>query len=88
MAVWFFATSLNVPASIGPFSGSLFIGGAKKVCADGVGAMSNRDAMTMPMAIDITAINPAENNALLRVDIISSSNLATPNVWHPVRRRS
>ena len=38
--------------------------------------------------IDITAINPAENNALLRVDIISSSNLATPNVWHPVRRRS
>jgi len=50
--------------------------------------MSNRDAMTMPMAIDITAINPAENNALLRVDIISSSNLATPNVWDPEGRRS
>jgi len=35
------------------------------------------------MAIDITAINPAENNVLLRVDIISSNNLTTPNSWHP-----
>ena len=40
--------------------------------------MSNRDAMTKPMAIDVTAIKTAENSVLLRVDIISSSGFTDP----------
>jgi hypothetical protein len=45
--------------------------------------MSNRDAMTKPMAIDVTAIKTAENSVLLRVDIISSSGFTDPRGHTP-----
>jgi hypothetical protein len=44
---------------MGPSRGALFIDGTVNVCADELGAISNRDAITMPMAIDATAISVA-----------------------------
>jgi hypothetical protein len=80
MAVCVSAILRNVPASIGPLSGSLFIGGVVTGCvwADEAGAISNRDAMTMPIAIEVTAIKAAENSVVLRFDIMSSSRATLP----------
>jgi hypothetical protein len=43
------------------------------VCADEAGAMSNRDAMTIPINIEVTPIKAAENSVVRRFDIISSN---------------
>jgi hypothetical protein len=47
----------KVWASIEPVTGELFIGGADSVWAVEDGAMSRRDAMTMPMASEATAMS-------------------------------
>ena len=49
----------NVAASIGPSIGAEFIGGATIVWAVDDGAMSIREAITIPMAIDATEMSAA-----------------------------
>ena len=47
----------KVPASTGPLSGALFMGGAAIVdCADEAGVRSRREAITIPTASEATMI--------------------------------
>jgi hypothetical protein len=46
----------NVVASIVPTSGALLTDGTLTACADEAGVRSRRDAMTMPTAMDATAM--------------------------------
>ena len=62
----------NVCASIVPVSGALFIGGSANDCAAEVGDRSSRDAITMPTAIDTTAIKTIEKSVSRLVDINAS----------------
>ena len=60
IGLWSWAMPRNVPASTGPDSGALFIGGgADSACASDRGARSRREASTMPMASETTAIRAA-----------------------------
>ena len=69
------AVRRNVPASIGPLSEALFIGGVATGCvwSDEAGDMSKRDAITMSIAIEVTAIKATDNSVVLRFDIMSSA---------------
>jgi hypothetical protein len=51
-----FAMFRNVVASMGPVSGALFTEGTFTDCADEEGVRSRREAMTIPTAIEATAI--------------------------------
>jgi hypothetical protein len=46
----------NVVESIGPESGALFVAGTFKLPANDAGIKSRRDARTMPVTTDTTAI--------------------------------
>jgi hypothetical protein len=49
----------NVPESIGPFSGALFMAGTLTGCADELGDSSSLDAMTIPTAAEAMAMRMA-----------------------------
>ena len=72
IAVCACAMSRNVVAPMSPVIGALFIAGICTPWAEDAGVRLNRDAMTMPMAIDATTIKTPENRVVLCVDITSS----------------
>ena len=59
IGLWPRAMVRKVCASSAPAIGALFIGGAAIGWAIDAGAMSRREAMTMPMASDATAMRAA-----------------------------
>ena len=70
--------SRNVVAVRLPVIGALFTAGGWGAWADDAGPRLKREAITMPIAIDATAIRTAENSLVLGVDIMSSNELKKP----------
>ena len=77
IAVCASAISRNVVAVRLPEIGEVFGTGARTDCAADGGAKLKRDAITIPTAMAVTAINSVETNVVLDLDIISSSGAST-----------
>ncbi len=57
IGLWLRAMLRNVDASMAPSIGAEFFGGAVRSCAEESGVISMREAITMPIAIDATAMS-------------------------------